>query len=549
MLKAKRQTGIPEMTRLVAKSVFPNGNMFLTLRDELGVIFEDEEFAELYPATGQPAESPALLAMVILMQYVENLTDRQAADAVRSRIDWKYALGLELNDPGFDYSVLSEFRQRLIQGGQTRKLLEKMLVCCRENGLLEGKIKQRTDSTHVLAAVRAVSLVELVGETMRRVLEDLATIAPEWLREHIQPGRLKRYGRRFDYYRLPKSKEKRYAPAVQIGQDGYTLPEAIYNGEAPAEVVRHPMIELLRRIWVQQFYYEDGKVYWRTKKQYGQPPAGKMIASFRDTDAKYCVKRNTEWTGYKVHLTETCQNEHPHLITQVETTVATVHDVKMTETIQTDLQARDLLPDIQLVDEGYMETDVLVSSRERGVDLLGPVPGSKSRQDRAEGAFDHTQFKIDRQQKAVACPGGKTNSGWSPRKTWRGTPNIMISFAKEDCLPCPLRAQCSRAKNMGRTLTIYPQEKYEALLAARARQTTPAFKKDYGQRAGIEGTISQGVRKYGIRKARYLGLAKTQLQHVATAAAINMVRVFAWLSGERPQPTPVSHFKKLAMSL
>ncbi len=103
-----------------------------------------------------------------------------------------------------------------------------------------------------------------------------------------------------------------------------------------------------------------------------------MIASFRDTNAKYCVKRNTEWTGYKVHLTETCREEHPHLITQVETTVATVHYIKMTETIQTDLQARDLLPDVQLVDEGHMETDLLVNSQKRGIDLLGPVPSSKS---------------------------------------------------------------------------------------------------------------------------------------------------------------------------
>jgi len=548
MLRPEQSAEIPEMTRLVAKAVFPNGNIFLTLRDELGVIFQDEEFAELYSNTGQPAESPAMLAMATIMQYVENLTDRQTADAVRSRIDWKYALGLELSDPGFHYSILSEFRQRLIEGGQTRVLLEKMLARCQEKGLLDGKIKQRTDSTHVLAAIRSMSLVELVGETMRHLLDELAVVAPEWLQKQIQSEWVKRYGRRFDHYRLPKNKDKRHDLAVQIGQDGFALLQAIYGGEAPKEVIELPMVEILRQIWVQQFYYCDGEVHWRTKKQYGQPPAGQMIASFRDLEAKYCVKRSTEWTGYKVHLTETCQEGHPHLITQVETTPATVHDVKVTEKIQDDLQDRGLLPEIQLVDEGYMEVDLLVSSQERGVDLLGPVPSSKSWQDREEGAFDHTQFRIDWEKMVAACPRGKTSAHWSERKTWRGTPNVTITFSKDDCLPCPLRPKCTRAKNVGRTLTIYPQEKYEALLKARKRQSTETFKEMYGQRAGIEGTISQGVRSYGMRQSRYLGLAKTHLQHVATAAAINMNRIFTWLSGERPKTTPVSHFLQLALS-
>jgi transposase len=546
MLKPNKSKEIPEVTSLMARAAFPSGNIFLTLRDELGVIFEDEEFAELYSATGQPAESPAMLAMVTVMQYVENLTDRQAADAVRGRIDWKYALGLELSDAGFHYSVLSEFRQRLVEGGKERILLEKMLDRCREKELLNGKIKQRTDSTHILGAIRTMTLVELVGESMRHLLEELAIAAPEWLKEQIQPAWIKRYGRRFDSYRLPKSKDKQYELAVLIGQDGYALLQTIYGCSAPKEVVELPMVKLLRKIWVQQFYLCDGEVHWRTKKQYGQPPAGCMIASFRDLDAKYCVKRNTEWTGYKVHITETCQEGHPHLITQVETTPATVHDVKVTEKIQDDLKNHDLLPEIQLVDEGYMEADLLISSQEKGVDLFGPVPSSKSWQDREEDAFDHTQFQIDWENMVVTCPNGKTNASWSDRKTWRGTPNLTFVFSQKDCLPCPLRPRCTRAKNVGRTLTIYPQEKYEALLQARERQTTEAFKEMYGKRAGIEGTISQGVRKFGMRRSRYLGLAKTHLQHVATAAAINVDRIFTWLSGERPGTTPVSHFLKLA---
>jgi transposase len=180
MLKPERNHMIPELTRMVAKAALPDGNIFMKMRDEFGPIFEDEEFVDLYPTIGQPAESPARLAMATVMQYVENLTDRQVAEAVRERISWKYVLGLELTDPGFHYSVLSEFRQRLIAGSAEQRLLEKLLERCADKGLLKGKKKQRTDSTHVKAAIRTLTLLELAGETMRRTLDEVARVAPAW---------------------------------------------------------------------------------------------------------------------------------------------------------------------------------------------------------------------------------------------------------------------------------------------------------------------------------------------------------------------------------
>ena len=223
-----------------------------------------------------------------------------------------------------------------------------------------------------------------------------------------------------------------------------------------------------------------------------------------------------------MHFTETCQKENPRLITQVETTPSTLHDSKVTTQIQDDLVAKGYKPEIQLVDEGYMEIDLLLDSQNRGIDLVGPVPSSKSWQDRVKGAFDHTQFQIDWEKRVVTCPNGKTSMRCTQRKTWRGTPSFTYVFAKEDCLPCPMRARCSRAKNVGRTLTLYPIEQYEAQLAARQRQQSEEFKKLYGERAGIESTMSQGVRKIGVRQARYIGLARTHLQETASAAAINL---------------------------
>jgi transposase len=172
---------VPEETARVARAAFPKGHPYLTFRDALGTIFQDEDFATLFPAWGHPGLPPWRLALVTIMQFRETLADRQAAEAVRARIDWKYLLSLELTDPGFDFSVLSEFRDRLLAGSAEELLLDKLLERCRALGLLKARGHQRTDSTHVLAAVRVLSRLELVAETLRAALNELATVAPDWL--------------------------------------------------------------------------------------------------------------------------------------------------------------------------------------------------------------------------------------------------------------------------------------------------------------------------------------------------------------------------------
>jgi transposase len=208
MLTPNYDHEIPEMTVEVAKAAFPKGNAVMTIRDKLGALFEDAEFVALYPTVGQPAESPARLALVTILQFMENLTDREVADAVRSRIDWKYLLGLELTDPGFHYSVLSEFRQRLLEQGAEDILLNQILAQCEAAGLLKGQSQQRTDSTRVFAKIRSLNRVELAGETIRRVLDDIAQIAPDWLREHIKEDWGKRYGSSIDTHAIRKSNAK-----------------------------------------------------------------------------------------------------------------------------------------------------------------------------------------------------------------------------------------------------------------------------------------------------------------------------------------------------
>ena len=218
---------IPEDTQRIARAAFPKGNLYMRMRDQLGEIYQDAAFAELFPGRGQRAESPGRLAWVTVMQYSEGLSDRQAAEAVRARIDWKYVLGLELTDAGFDYSVLSEFRERLVSGQKEQVLLDELLMRLKQLKLLKARGQQRTDSTHILAAVRQLNRVEIVGETMRRALNELSEFAPEWVKQIAQPEWFARYGRRFEQMRLPKEQAEREALLEKVGTDGMYLWEAV----------------------------------------------------------------------------------------------------------------------------------------------------------------------------------------------------------------------------------------------------------------------------------------------------------------------------------
>ncbi len=231
---------VPEETARVARAAFRRGNPLLQLRDELGPIFADADFADLFPKRGQPGLPPWRLALVTLLQFRENLPDRQAAEAVRARIDWKYLLGLELTDPGFDRSVLCEFRARLLQGGAEERLLERLLDRCQALGLLKARGRQRTDATHVLAAIRMLNRLELVAETLRAALNELATVAPDWLRGVAPEAWYERYARRIEDARLPRTAPARDAYARTVGADGFALLDRLDGPATPEGLRRLP---------------------------------------------------------------------------------------------------------------------------------------------------------------------------------------------------------------------------------------------------------------------------------------------------------------------
>jgi transposase len=279
---------VPEQTKVVARAAFPKGTLAMRVRDELPGLFADEQFTSAFGVRGKPGISPAQLALITVLQFAENLTDRQAADAVRGRIDWKYALGLELTDPGFDHTVLIGFRQRLIDHGLEEKVLDLLLARLTELGVVKAGGRQRTDSTHVLAAVRAVNRLEFLAETLRAALEALSVAAPDWLAAHIDAEWVQRYGARADSYRLPQGEDKRTKLAVQVGMDGFDLLEAVHADHAPAWLREVAAVVVLQTVWITQYHrtVTDGRqeVTWREDKDL--PPSRDRICSPYDTDAR-----------------------------------------------------------------------------------------------------------------------------------------------------------------------------------------------------------------------------------------------------------------------
>ena len=364
---------IPSLTKEIAEKAFPKGNLYMTLKDELDTFYDDGDFAELYSSEGQPALHPGHLALICVMQYIANLSDRGAVEALAARIDWKYALGLELTDPGFDSSVLTLFRSRLLNGGKEKLILDKLLERCQQLKLLKTKGKARTDSTHILAAIRNLNRLEYVGETLRCALNALAIVVPEWLSNLVTADWFDRYSKPVEESRLPRGTKARNDYAAKIGQDGMKILEAIYDNSTTPQWLREiPALETLRIAWVHQYWIDNGQLCWRSHKDL--PPAGSRSNSPYDIEARYGNKRHTSWLGYKVHLTETCDPRQVHLITNVQTTQAHLSDVDQTESIHQSLADKKLLPSVHLVDAGYVDGTLLVESKQQyDLELIGPV--------------------------------------------------------------------------------------------------------------------------------------------------------------------------------
>jgi transposase len=525
---------IPAETARIAKKVFGRrGSRYLVIGDQIGPLFDEIDFSDLYAADGAPAFAPNRLALVVIFQRLEDLSDQAMADAVRVRIDLKYALHLALDDMGFDGSLLSDFRERLLQHDAGLRLFERVLARLAELGLLSGSEQQRTDGTYLLAATRTLSRLELLAESLRSALEVLAATQPAWLVSRAQPHWHERYGQPWTSWRLPKKPELREQLAVEIASDGYHLLAALAEPSAPRAAADLPEVQTFQQVWAQQLQRQGAQISWRPREQL--PPGALRIATPHDPSVRGSQHGAHSWEGYGVHLTETCAPGHPHLITDVIVVPATTPDDQVLPGVQARLVARGLLPGVaHLLDAGYTDTQNLIDSAARHIPLVAPVAADASWQAHLPDGYAADRFAVDWQAHTATCPAGQTSVSWREYQPSEGAPQVLIRFAKVACAACLARTRCTH-DTAGRQLQLSPDA--EVLRTARAYQQTADFRQAYALRAGVEGTISVAVRTHGLRQAHYIGLAKNNLQAILTACAMNLGRAASWLMGQRPATT------------
>jgi transposase len=548
MLRPTPLPPIPSETQRLGQMLYEPENVYRQIGDLFADAFCDEQFAAMYSPLGQPALSPALLSLVSILQYLEHLSDRQALVMVRSRIDWKYALHLPLEAPGFDPSVLCEFRTRLVEHEAERLLFDTVLERLKALDLLKGRRLQRTDSLVIVSAVRQLNRLELAVETVRVALEAIAKADAEWLRARMPSGWLERYGEWTQARRQTKQTGARGQAETtrllaSVGADGAHVLAWLGQEPGPGWREEPAAIATLREVWRQQFRAGEGgeREPSTAATRRAEGVGGDLVTTPHDPEVRYRAKGRGE-EGYKLQLTETADEGALGLITDVAVEKLTAYEGDAVEAIQERLQQRGLLPQEHLVDAGYVDGTTLGESAARGVELVGPIqerrggqpkrrttqPGKREPDER----FEASAFGLDVARREARCPAGEVAARWhdGERRDARraGVRMWTISWSARVCGACALVARCVGERRGGRVLHLHPNQ--ELMAARRAEQRGALFQERYRRRAGIEATFSALVRRGG-RRSRYRGRAKTLFQYAAAASAINLKRVAAHRAG------------------
>ena len=428
--------------------------------------------------------------MVTLFPFLENIPDREAAEQVVVRLDWKYALHLPVTYAGFDFSCLCYFRRRLLAHAQERLVFEQILGTIQALGVVKKRGKPRPDALAVLGAVRQLSALETVTETLRLAVRALAHADPTWVAQEVPASFVEAYAHRRSDYRL--SVDERKAAWQQVGQDGVWLLERL-AATAPTALRAREAIAVLRTVWDQRYERVEGRVRGRAQTVDGT----ELIVTPHDPGVRAGEKRGQKWHGDKGHGTETAQAERPNFITDVTTANATSGDVEALPQIRAHLDERAVVPAEQYVDSGYVSGPHLAQSQAAGIALVGPpLPDTSPNQ------FKIADFASDRQARQALCPHGHASVKWSVRTERDGSRAVNIQFATATCAACPLRAPCTSGKS-GRSLHL--SEHYELLAARRAEAQTAAFRARMRACPALAAPLSELVRGHGLRRHRYRG--------------------------------------------
>ncbi len=507
---------VPPDTAGLGQALLREDNLYRQIGEHFNELLPQETvFEPMYAETGRGAISPLLLSLVTVFQMLDRVADRHAAELVIARIDWKYALHLPLGYAGFHFTDLYAFRLRLLEHGAERVVFEQILTKLKASGLIRERGKMRTDSTHILGVLHRLSQLELITECVRVAVQAALVAAPKWCERELPQAFQEAYAQRQWEFGLRDTEVK--AKCAAAAKDGFWFLHVV-DTASPKVVRKLPEVATLRTVLSQQF--PDGPDGPPAKRPMGHD----VIETPHEQEARCATKRGQTWSGYKAQVTETCDEDRPRFIVDLEVTGALDNDSPELSHIQARLQQQGTLPGEQQVDQGYMSAENLVCSAQLGIHLMGmPLDDT-----RGPPGFRQSDFRIDEATHTATCPAGLQNNIWAQRTTPSGKPPpTLVRFDASSCQACQFFGRCT-CSSQGRSLTLHPYR--SILLQRRAEAKTPAFQMQLHVRAGIEATISELVRKHGLRCARYRGKTKVRLQAYFTATAANLKRAAPWMA-------------------
>jgi transposase len=515
-------------TSFVCGELFGSANRYRLFREKiLPQLFTlREQLATLYcENNGRPGIDPVLLCGVTLLQFMEKVSDRRAAEQVAYHLGWKYALDLELAYEGFHPTVLVYFRDRLEQHQAERVIFDGIVDLLIELGLIKRSGKQRIDSTHILGYVKEMSRLECAVETLRLAMEELAGVTAVGKRPLFWERLWALYVQSEVDWRLSKAeRDSRYR---QCGQDIKELLEWIDINDPKLRELES--VKLLRRVFAEQFEVVEGKLRSQRKR------SASSVQNPHDPDAHYAQKRKKQWVGYKVHVVENVEPKrsaktkgepNENFITEILTSEAGQNEMAgLAQALKRQQNAHEIKPETMYADAGYVTEKTLTQAEQQGIELLGPT-----RPDPHKGPYNADAFVVDVENQRAVCPQGKTSSQCSHiRDSYQNTEYYRLEWGSQ-CDECPVERQCTRAKNGRRILVV--GLRHDLVQKRRSEMRAESFSQTMHPRNGIEGTHSELVRGHGLRRTKYRGLSRVAMSHYFMAAACNVKRYLKRLAFE-----------------
>lgn len=516
---------IPQEIRTWGEKYLKQDNLYRVVGDQLLSSIDElaSEFPSMYSNTGRPSVNPIILSFVTIFQFLEEIPDRIAAENVMMRLDWKYALHLPLDNPGFHYSDLCNFRKRLAKHGREALLFDQLLKRIQSLGFLKRHKHQRTDSTHILAVVGELSRLENLSESLRVSLRAIQKQDSAFYEMKLPALYREYWSAPLSDYQMTDSQRKE--ALERAGQDIHWLLSFLKDclETNRKSFLRLPELEVLQTLFHQHFTVESSpqdsqKVCLKKEADTGKD----KIQSPHEPEARYSEKRGKTWVGYKTHITETANERGSvNFITDITTANACEQDHEALTGIQEKLEERELKPEHQYTDKGYVTGENLSESAKRGIQLMGEVSQLDN-----EGLFTADDFIVDYQSKTATCPAQCTSISWKERETGEHKGDIQIRYGNQ-CNHCSLKEGCTKS-DRGRRLRLNLH--YPMLRKRREESKTHAFKELMKRRPAVEGTISEMVRVHGLRRSRYRGMAKTWFHSLMVGTALNLKRLVKAIS-------------------